>query len=361
MSKLKITILFPGVILFLAPGYLYAQLRIGGMLRNDAVVTFRNNTVAFNDILENRLVIEKRTEEWKFYGDGRLYLYHPPPDGSESEYEPVLMRSFIRYYSGLGDITAGKTYVNFGNMSIFNPFEIDKTLYLSDLSYDKKGILALELNIPLGEISGLKIYGGTENREDPDTGEITNPEMGGGSLYFNLAGFDFGLVGNRKGRDINLGGAYFKGDIVIGIQGFYALHFNDGGNETYHEASLGIDYSLFSGSLIISILGYYNESGADSTDDYERSDPGADRYLTARSYGYGDIKYIFDEFLNIDLGSFLNLVDRSSLTILSINVIIANGLAVSLQGALLSGRGDDEFSRDTLARYLVLGRIVAKF
>ncbi len=361
MSKPIIIILFPGVTLFLATGPLSAQLRIGGMLRNDAVVSFRNNTVAFNDILENRLVIEKRTEDWKFYGDGRLYLYHPPLDEDESEYEPVLMRSFIRYYSGLGDITAGKTYINFGNMSVFNPFEMDKTLTLSDLSYDKKGILALELNIPLGEISGMKIYGGTENREDPHTGEITNPEMGGGSLFFNLAGFDFGLVGNRKGKDINLGGAYFKGDIIIGIQGSYALHFNDGADETYHEAALGIDYSLFSGSLIISITGYYNQSGENSTDDYERSDPAADRYLTARSYGYGDIKYIFDEFLNIDIGSFINLVDKSTLTILSINVIIANGLGFSLQGAVLSGRGDDEFSRDSLAQYLVLARIEAKF
>ncbi|HDS09190.1 MAG TPA: hypothetical protein ENN73_03085 [Firmicutes bacterium] len=222
--------------------------RITGRLRNDLIYFSVNDDNYFYDLFEVRFLITHNFGYGRFYGDVRGYL---DPGDSIFEFEdivqpesPRLMRLFWKIYSGSGDITFGKTYLNFGNPGIFNVFEMDKQVNLTDLSYDKEGVLAVAGYIPLSTIAGIKTY-------------ISGDVMGqaGISLFSNYKSFDYGVVLNSIDPDINIAGIYFKGDVKLGVKGSWGIHFNDKFDDLFHEANLGFDYSykklFFSTEFII--------------------------------------------------------------------------------------------------------------
>ena len=347
-----------------------ADIDITGALRNDAFLTKYNESSEYSDILEAKIILQKKTENWNLYLDGRAYLYYGYITELIGTSDAKLMRGFIRYFTEMGDFTLGKTYINLGNPGIFNPFELDKSVNLTDLSYTKEGIIALEYALAFGELSGIKAYAGHDST-------ISNYTTGL-SLYSNVGGFDFGMVANRKGpqkitpenEDIyqyvqetdnaarNIAGVYFKGDLGVGMQGAYSYHISDR-KEQFSEANLGLDYSFFDGHLILSAIFYYNQDGTDKTEETMTID--TETYFSAKYYAYGNITYIFDEFLSADMGCFANLNDGSTIIIPELIVVIANGLTMTLQGAYITGSGNQEFSRDLLGQYSILLRVEAKF
>jgi hypothetical protein len=362
------------VILLCLSSQLYADnadIDITGALRNDAFLTKYKDDSEYGDILEAKIILQKKTDKWNLYIDGRAYLYYGYITEVLGTSDAKLMRGFIRYFTEMGDFTLGKTYINFGNPGIFNPFELDKSVNLSDLSYTKEGIIALEYVFPLGELSGVKAYAGHDSR-------ISNYTTGL-SLYSNAGNFDFGVVANRKGpkkitaenEDLanqtqenddvgkNSGGFYLKGDLGVGVQGAYCYHIDDR-KDGFSEANLGIDYSFLDGHLILNAILYYNQSGADNTEEYQLTAEG-DTYFLAKYYVYGNIIYIFDEFLSADIGCFANLNDKSTIVIPKLIIVIANGLTMTLQGAYITGTGNQEFSQDLLGQYSILLRVEAKF
>lgn len=372
--KLKRKVIQIIIILLCSSFQLYADtadIDITGALRNDAFLTKYNDDYEYGDILEAKIILQKKTEKWNLYIDGRAYLYYGYITEVLGTSDAKLMRGFIRYFTEIGDFTLGKTYINFGNPGIFNPFELDKSVNLTDLGYTKEGIIALEYAFPFGELSGVKAYAGHDSK-------ISNYTTGL-SCYSNVGGFDFGIVANRKGPQkitaenedmnqdtmetdnaaMNIGGVYFKGDLGVGIQGAYSYHIDDR-KERFSEANLGLDYSFFDGHLIVSAIFYYNQSGADKTEEYQLTADG-DTYFSAKYYSYGNITYIFDEFLSADMGCFANLNDGSTIIIPEVIIVIANGLTMTLQGAYVTGTGNQEFSQDLLGQYSILLRVEAKF
>lgn len=347
---------------------LAGKLNFSGVIRNDAFVTGYQDKAKFSDILETRLVLNKKAEKWKFYADGRAYVYNGYITEHTGNYKVKLMRSFIRYYPELGDFTLGKTYINFGNPGIFNPFELDKSLNFSDLTYTKEGMLAFEIEIPLGELSGIKTFIGYDNFDANYTTGL--------ALFSNAFKFDFGLVYLRKGANRkspepvsvisynvfgtgrNLVGIYFKGDLGLGISGAYCYHIHDRKDKDFSEAQFGLDYSFFRGKLQINALFYYNQNGGDGPDVYQLTN---DTYFSAKYYVYGTVNFVFDEFFSAQTGCFANLNDGSLILIPSIKLVITNGLTFILQGAVATGKGKDEFTRDVLGKYTILSRVEAKF
>jgi hypothetical protein len=345
---------------------IFSDIKISGAIRNDAALLKTKDSEYFNDILENKIILSKNSEDWKFYTDARAFLYYGEVTNTMGEYDFRLMRSFIRYFTPIGDFTIGKTYINFGNYGLFNPFEFDKNVIFSDLSYIKEGMLAAEYEIPLGDLSSGKIFAGYSN--------LLNNYNTGLSLGSNLNQFDFGIVAARKGRvknnqehnftsgiinkDQNNAGLYFKGDVFLGILGGYNFHFDDSFNKKFSEANAGIDYSFLGGNLILSSIFYYNEIGATKEENYNEI---YDTYFFARYYIYGGLRFIYDEFLSFDNACFANLIDGSMLVVPSVIVVIANGLTATLQFAFLTGSGMSEFSRDTIGQYSILLRVEGKF
>jgi len=334
-------------------------LKISGLIRNDAFILNTNDGTKFADILETRLILDRKTEEWNFYADGRFFMNYGEQTKTGTELEAKLMRAFARYFSPIGDFTLGKTYVNLGNAGLFNPFETDKSVKITDVNYEKEGLLALEYEFPIGEVSGGKLYGGTSNIEI-SSGIYDPIYMGGLSLYTNAMSFDFGAIAMRNDTDKNLGGACFKGDLIVGIQGAYACHFDDSMEYTNSEANFGIDYSFFTGKLIFSLLFYFNQAG--ETDSSMYGDPAAiDSYFSSRYYIYGIVTYMHDEFLSANISNFTNLIDGSTILMPSLNITIANGLTMTLMVSFITGKGNDEFSRDQYGNFTSMIRVEGKF
>ncbi len=353
-----ITYTVAALLLLKIPGfsfYTILDFNFLGTVLNDSFYMKPAGEDKFNNILETRLVVERDTDEeadtdWKVYFDGRAYLYYGDIVDEEGRYDLKLMRGFLRYFSSIGDFTLGKTYINFGNPGLFNPFETDKDINLSDLNYDREGIPALEYDFPLTDFSDGKIYVGSDNYfEEP---------LGGTGLSANMANFDFGIIANRLGKDSNITGIYFKGDLELGLQGSWGYHMNDELKKIFNEANFGIDYSFFQGVIVIDTMLYYNQLGAAKINDYSISD---NSYLLARYYLYGSVHYIYDEFINGQLLCFANLVDGSAIISHILNVTIIDGLTVTIQLSVPSGKGQEEFSRDSYGDYIAMLRVEGKF
>jgi hypothetical protein len=345
----------------------FAAIDLSGGIRNDSYFIKTTNDVNFEDILENKLVLTRITDEWRFYADMRLYVLYgniPPSALPNSQatnlgisssaplnYDFDLLRAFVRYESPIGVWTAGKIYVNFGNYGIFNPFELNKTVDLSDLTYDKDGILALQYEYALSDLSGIKVYAGPQ-------GGLTNSSAGC-SFHGHADSFDGGLVYDRLGIDTNKAGFYLKGDLEVGVNFSYAYHFDDYLTNNFSEAAAGIDYDFFDGKLQAAVTYYYDEKGAISTNNYQ---PWGfnDVYFSARDYLFGDFKYTYDEFLSFELYVFLNLVDFSGVIAPSLTYTLSDGLTLTLLFSYITGTGQDEFSQDTFGQYSLTVRFEAK-
>lgn len=340
-----------------------AEIKVSGTLRNDAIFMFSGPDSEFHNLLENQLVLQRRAADWKFYSDLRFYLLYgnaadAETNSPEADYSfvPRILRTFIRYYTDYGDFTLGKTYIAFGNAGVFNPFELDREINFMDLNYIKEGILALSWELPLGDLGGVKFYAGPE--------ALGSDLAAGITVYTNVSGYDLGTVINRSGRDTNIMGGYFKGDLEIGVQGSYALHFGDHGGNTFSEAKAGIDYSFSAGKLLVSALGYYNGQSDEriATDQIINFNAAASRPMsfTDKYYMYFNLTYMPDEFFNFRLDAFCNAVDASSLLIPSATWVLADGLSAGLQGFVPTGAGHTEFSRDSLGDYGIIIKVEAK-
>lgn len=335
-------------------------LKFSGLLRNDAVVSTRNNNGHFSDILEGRLILDYQPGKWKLYGDGRIYGFFGEAAEKSGRYRASLMRAFIRYFSPVGDFTIGKTYVNLGTPGLFNPFESNKQITITDISYDKEGLLALEYLYNIGAKSGLKLYGGSDLKKD-DTGELESTYRGGGSLWTNALRFDMGLAANHLDIDRNLAGCYFKGDVMVGLQGAYAVHFNDDFKSPDHEMMAGADYSFYGGKIVVSASFYFNSAGSAAAGSYDSYQNLPNQYFAARYYTHGEIKYIYDEFFNTGVYALTNCIDGSTMLVPSFSIVAANGLTITLLFTTVTGKSSDEFSGDTLGRFGSALRVEGKF
>lgn len=344
-----------------AAGTAQAGLTWSGGLRNDLMLWNHGDRTQAIDLLENQWVLQQASSQWKFYADLRLDVYGGDlsgllPAGDTAAAQVIqarVLRSFVRYYSDVGDFTAGKTYVNLGIANLFNPFELDRAYNVTDLNYARDGILALTYEAAFSDVSGIKAY----VRPVQSAGAVT----GGADARFHLGTFDAGIVAQRLGRDDNVVGGYAKGDAEAGLQGAFAVHVDDGGGWKYAQANAGVDYSFGEGKWIVTLLGYYNgnaDGGPENTADLDLPNGTS---FSSRYYAYADVLYLFDEFFQARFSALVNCSDGSALLIPSATWVLADGLNANLQALAPTGAGTDQFSSALLGRVIGLVRVEAKF
>ncbi len=347
---------------FILPFALLAsEISLTGALRNDAMVTSRREPAAysdklheFNNILETGIVLEAENEDWKYYGDARAYFYEGSSVGSTSgngrSEDVKLMRSFLRYTSGIGTTTLGKAFVNVGNGGLFNPFEIRKLVTFSDLSYTREGFLLASQTVNWQDTSELLVYAGSPNPFNYDP-------FWGISPGFHFSGMQGGLVVSHARADHNNAGIFLKGDYGAGFHGSWNTVLSDEGNYRYNEAVAGMDYSV-NAQWFFDAGGYYNQSGADNPAEYETSETA---YLSAEYYAFFSANYIPDEFLQMGVMAFINATDGSTLLLPSVTTFLSTGLSATLLFVLPTATGQTEFSQDLYGAATTLVRVEGKF
>jgi len=336
-----------------------AEITWSGAIRNDLYVFDRDGQAMAFDLLENQLVLQRSTPEWRFYGDLRVNLYRGDlaglADTGDAELPPELMRvrvlrGFVRYFSEAGDITVGKTYVNFGVAGLFNPFELDRAYNVTDVGYTREGVIAVTDEIAFGDLAGLKLY---------LSPSADNSQMAGGAdAHFHVGSFDAGVVGQRVGRDNTVIGAYAKGDLELGVQAAAACHLDDHGSYRYAEAAAGADYSFGEGKWVATVLGYYNGGAAVDRDSLVPL--GSATAFSSRFYVYADLRWAPDEFSQARVSCLVNASDGSSLVIPSATWMLADGLSLNLQALVPTGTAGTQYSSTSLGRVIGLARVEAK-
>ncbi|MCK5598793.1 hypothetical protein KAI78_04150 [bacterium] len=323
-------------------------LDISGVFRDDLYLVAAGNGFSYGNSMENRLILRKSANSWKFYGDLRLYIYSglfreisPDP-----EFQP--MRFFIRFSSSFGTFTLGRTYIAVGNIGPFNPFDTSKELNISDVSYDKTGMDGVIWDLSLGDLTGLRMW------LAPDT--IVEKGAAGISLHTNIGTFDIGAVLSRFSAEQNLAGLYFKGDLYFSVQAALAQHFDDSVTRDFLEANLGLE--RFFGTVFLQLVYYYNEKGADEISEY--GEVFSDAYNKAKHYLYANLSFSYDEFLSFYIYSFTNGIDLSSVIAPGIRWTINNGLNATMNLFFLTGGNKDEYSSAAMGRYGIMLRFEAK-
>jgi hypothetical protein len=241
------------------------------------------------------------------------------------------------------DITAGKDYPAMGSLSVFNPFELRKSLNLTDLKYDREGILLLRTDVSLGRLSGVKAY------VSPSS-PLEN-SVAGLSIFGHALTFDAGAVLQRKAGDMNAFGFFLRGDLLLEVNAAWSCHFDDRGGSRWNEAAAGADYSFFDGRLLASGTWYYAE---------KKPGPGVDRFLTARHYALVSLSFAPDDFLVLAADLFMNAVEGSCLVIPSVRVTVSDGLTATLLVSAATGGMNDEFSGRRFGNLAAGLRIEAK-
>lgn len=320
-----------------------ADLGLSGDYRLDLGVSPSAGKAVFNSALQGSVRLLRQAENWKFRSDLRAIAWYGSITNVTGRYTISLLDIFVRYSPGPLDVTLGKNYAAFGLLSVFNPFELDKSLNLTDLKYAKEGILLALLDLPFGSLSGLKVYVSPSSPLDRTAGGL--------EAFGHFLKFDTGIVCQRKGLDKNSCGAFLKGDLLLGVNAAWAYHFDDKGQARWNEASVGADYSFFEGRLIATGSLYYAE---------KRPGPGVDRFLTSRIYGLADLTFAADEFFSAAFDLFVNAHDGSCLAVGSGGFLISDGLSLTLLFSVPTGGMKDEFTSRRMGDFTVACRIEAR-
>ncbi|MCK4907197.1 MAG: hypothetical protein KAS64_06590, partial [Spirochaetes bacterium] len=104
---------------------------------------------------------------------------------------------------------------------------------------------------------------------------------------------------------------------------------------------------------------YYNRLGASDESAYDFSG-NRDSYFPARNYLYINLTYKVDQFFSIQVNSFINLDDSSSILMPGFDYLVSNGFTISFQASILTGSGAEEFSIDRYGDFSFIFRAELK-
>ncbi len=338
-----------------------AELSLTGSLRNDAAWWVQDSSSQFVDLLENKWVIENKAEWWRFYADLRLWLLSGPLAeaagaslaAGSAPFAVRIPRAFVRFSSDLGVFSLGKTYAAFGLLGVFNPFELDRSINVTDLGYVKEGVMGLTWELSLDELSGLQAYVSSEGNSQTTAAGV--------GFETHALGFDAGLVALRRGTNQNQAGVFLKGDLEVEAQASLAWNANDRGQDGSWEAVAGLDYSLLDGEWLVGAQYAYKGRSADREANPSGLAISAAGTFGGRQYLYAWLSYVPDQFFQARCDLFCNVEDRSSLVVPSATWVLADGLSATLLGMVPTGAGWAEYGYESLGRAAVVARAEAKF
>jgi len=171
------------------------------------------------------------------------------PDGSAAV-TVELRKLYLAVFTSIADISMGREIITFGVGTLFSPIDAFTVPLLSDLNYVRTGSDVVRLDAQFSDVSGLEAVSTLAGSLDALSTAL--------KLYTNVSGFDLAGVGMYRGsRNETLAGAYFKGDIELGVYGEAVQHFIVSPWLTYFEGMLGADYSVEK-AYFFTLEYYYN-------------------------------------------------------------------------------------------------------
>ncbi len=276
--------------------------------------------------------------------------------GVELRNRRYLNHAYIVLGSGTVEITAGKQYLTWGAGWVFNPTELFRPKNVLEPSYEREGIGAISARIGLGPLSDL-LLGYVPDGDLARSGKVIR-------VRHHISGFDVsGLVASRSeasigsGRDHPAQRTIIGGDITGEILGLgvwtEAARFDQDG-ERWTEATLGCNYTLKGGTLIL-IEGYYNGRGKSSS-------PYSAQAWLERIYGsrptlgkttlFGAVNRTIAQLWTVGMSVISNPGDGSLLVIPLVAYSFADNVDLLFNGLIYIGGPGDEFGADQTGGFI---------
>ncbi|MGA2478235.1 MAG: hypothetical protein ABSG63_05735 [Spirochaetia bacterium] len=165
-----------------------------------------------------------------------------------------LRKLYLAVFTPLLDISMGRQIVTFGVGTLFSPIDAFTVPLLSDLNYVRTGSDVARIDVPFSDVSGLEAVSTVPASFDLLTSAL--------KVYTNVHDFDLAAVGLYRGSANEfLAGAYFKGDLELGVYGEAVGHLMVSTGQAYLEGMLGADYSIEK-TWFFTLEYYYNGNPA---------------------------------------------------------------------------------------------------
>ncbi len=238
----------------------------------------------------------------------------------ELEDRHYLNHAYITIKPGPFEITTGKQYLTWGAAWVFNPTELFRPKNAFEPTYEREGVGALSLKLPLGALSDVMAA------YVPDGGFETSGKVFRARHHFG--GFDISATAaqiHETPPSLGVGATEpiperrytMGGDVtgeLLGLGVWIEGTWSDRGDRNWVEATVGTNYTLHDGTLLLAEA-YYNGRG-----EWDAPYPitswlarlSGDGLTLGRLTVYGSASRRFGELWTVAASSIVNVGDGSA-------------------------------------------------
>ena len=279
------------------------------------------------------------------------------------ENQQFLNHAYITFRPGIVEVTVGKQYLTWGAGRTFNPTELFRPKNAFEPAYDREGVAALTVKVPLGVLSDVQV-GLVPDGGFTESGKLLR-------VRHHIVGFDVsGLVATLHESPI---------PTSLGSFGETARRFTIGGDVTGEVAGLGVwleatwselagtqwteftaggNYSLEDGTLLL-LEGFYNGRGQwDSPYSIQQwlgQLAGVQRTLGKFTL-VGVVSRQIGQLWTVGLAGLSNVGDGSLVIIPSVGYSFADNVDLLFNGLVFAGRDGSEYGANRLGGF-IRGRV----
>ena len=276
------------------------------------------------------------------------------------ENQHFLNHAYVTLRPGPFEVTAGKQYLTWGAAWVFNPTELFRPKNAFEPTYDREGIAAVTVRLPLGSLSDV-LVGLVPEEDFESSGKVLRARH-------HLAGFDLSALvaalheqpapedidvppGSLE-RRVTVGGD-LSGEL-FGLGVWAEATWSDHAGAQWMEATVGGNYTLADGTLLL-LEGFYNGRG-------QWNDPYPINLWLGRFFGLqrtlgkgtlvGRVSRPVGQLWTLGLSGLANVGDGSLVLIPSVAYAFAQDVDLLFNGLVYAGPDGTEFGLDRLGGFL---------
>lgn len=279
------------------------------------------------------------------------------------ETQHFLNHAYISIRPGGVEITAGKQYLTWGAAAVFNPTELFRPKNLLEPGYEREGVGALSVKVPLGPLSDVRLAWVAEGGFDT-SGKVLR-------VRHHVAGYDlsalvaetyepqlvtslFGGITSERRRTI---GGDITGEL-LGLGVWTEATLSDVRGTRWTEITVGGNYTLSDGTRLL-LEGYYDGRGGGeapySIAEWLSRISGTRRTL-GKTIAMANVTRPFGQLWSLGFSAVGNPGDQSTVLIPSVAYSFAENVDLLLNGLIYLGADGTEFGANNYGGF-VRGRV----
>lgn len=369
------------LLVWLPQAHAQTEVRVRGYLEHQYSVSYNGGNWTHLDYDRVRVDVSARAGRgtrlafapvWQIYrGNTNIELRDVLPDYLDAivdsasvpvENRLYLNHAYISVRPGPLEITIGKQYLAWGAALAFNPTELFRPKNVLEPGYEREGVGALTVRLPLGILSDLMI-GLVPEGSLSESGKLLR-------LRHHIAGYDLSALVAIL-TDPVVPGTFdlfelaekqrttFGGDVtgeVFGLGAWLEATWSDQAGNQWVEATMGGNYTLAAGTRLM-LEAHYNGRGAWDT-------PYSPALWVGRFTGvlrsmskvvvYGSVSHPVDQFelWNVGLSSLVSAADGSAVLIPSVSYAFAQDVDLLFNALVYLGADGTEFSTGGVGAFI---------